>query len=117
MKLANVNNYDQARHFFDEYNIPYEVITRGENKGKLRVKPLREKDRFNLIETEYRLKDAGLGRIVDHKNCFRDANDNTVCTFSPYTVDRVPEGITWLKMSEYSIYGMCTKTFVVIVAS
>ena len=67
--------------------------------------------------SEYRLKDAGLGRIVDHKNCFRDANDNTVCTFSPYTADRVPEGITWLRMSEYSIYGMCTKTFVVIVAS
>ena len=64
MKLANVNNYDQARHFFDEYNIPYEVITRGENKGKLRVKPLREKDHFNLIETEYRLKDAGLGLLT-----------------------------------------------------
>lgn len=117
MKLANVNNYDQARCFFEEFNIPYEVITRGENKGKLRVKPLREKDHLNLIEVEYRLKDAGHDRIVDHKNCFRDANDNTVCTFSPYTADRVPEGIDWLKMSDYSIYGMCTKTFVVIVAS
>ena len=57
----------------------------------------------------------GFGNIVDHSNCFRDADDNTVCTFNPYTMDRVPEGITWIKMSDYSIYGMCTKTFVVIV--
>ena len=117
MELAIVNDYDQARRFFEEYNIPYEIITRGENKGKLRVKQLRNKDRFNLIESESRLKNMGLGYIVDHKNCFRDANDNTICTFSPYTTDRVPDGITWLKMSEFSIYGMCTKTFVIVVAS
>ena len=115
MELANVNHYAQVKLLFDEYNIPYEIITRGQNKGKLRVKPLRNTDRFNLIETESRLKNAGFGNIVDHSNCFRDADDNTVCTFNPYTMDRVPEGITWIKMSDYSIYGMCTKTFVVIV--
>ena len=89
MELANVNNYDQVKLFFEEFNIPYEAIKRDENKGKLRVKPLRSKDRFNLIESESRLKNAGLGYIVDHGNCFRDAHDNTVCTFSPYGVDRV----------------------------
>lgn len=117
MELAIVNDYDQAKCFFEEFNIPYEIITRGENRGKLRVKPLRNKDRFNLIESESRLKDMRLSYVVDHKNCFRDANDNTVCTFSPYTADRIPDGITWLKMSEYSIYGMCTKTFVIVVSS
>ena len=69
MELAIVNNYAQAKLFFDEYNIPYEIITRGQNKGKLRVKPLRNTDRFNLIETESRLKNAGFGNIVDHSNC------------------------------------------------
>ena len=117
MKLANVNDYDQAKMFFDEFNIPYEIIKRGENKGKLRVKPVRSKDSFNLIETKSRLETSGLDDIVDHANCFRDADDNTVCTFSPYNANSVPEGITWLKMSDYSIYGMCTKTFVVVVSA
>ena len=115
MELANVNNYAQAKLLFDEYNIPYEIITRGQNKGKLRVKPLRNTDRFNLIETKTRLENAGFDYIVDHSNCFRDADDNTICTFSPYTLEEVPEGITWIKMSDYSIYGMGTKTIVVIV--
>ena len=92
MELAIVNDYDQAKLFFDEFNIPYETIMRGQNKGKLRVKPLRKKDGLNLIETKRRLEDMGLGRIVDHSNCFRDANDNTICTFSPYTERYVPEG-------------------------
>ena len=117
MKLAYVNNYAQAKLFFEEFNIPYEVITRGENKGKLRVKPVRRIDFFNLLDTERRLQDAGLDYIVDHKNYFRDADDNTVCTFSPYTAGSLPEGVPWLKMSDYSIYGMCTKTFVVVVPS
>lgn len=117
MKLAIVNDYSQAKLFFDEFNIPYEMITRGKNKGKLRVKPLRDIDRINAAESASRLKDAGLGHFVDHRNCFRDADDNTICTFSPYTANRIPEGITWLKMSEYSIYGMFTKTFVVVMPS
>lgn len=115
MKLANVNNHAQAKMFFEEFNIPYEIITRGENKGKLRVKPVRSVDFFNLVEAERRLQNAGLDYLVDHKNYFRDADDNTVCTFSPYTADRLPEGVPWLKMSNYSIYGMYTKTFVVVV--
>ena len=97
--------------------IPYEIITRGTNKGKLRVKPLRDKDRFNLIETESRLKKAGLDYIVDHVNCFRDADDNTVCTFNPYHAGSVPAGISWLQVSDHSIYGMCTRTFAVVVSS
>ena len=88
MELANVNHYAQVKLLFDEYNIPYEIITRGQNKGKLRVKPLRNTDRFNLIETKTRLENAGFDYIVDHSNCFRDADDNTICTFSPYTVER-----------------------------
>jgi hypothetical protein len=115
VELAKVNNYDQAKLFFDEYNIPYEVISRGENKGKLRVKSVRRVDLFNLFEAEKRLRNANLDHLIDHKNYFRDADDNTVCTFSPYSADRVPEGVSWITVSDYSIYGVCTKTFVVVI--
>lgn len=39
--LAPIDNYEDGKVFFETYNIPYQVITRGENKGKLRVKPSR----------------------------------------------------------------------------
>lgn len=115
MKIANVNDYEQAKLFFDEFNIPYEVVTRGENKGKLRVKPNREKDRYNLFEAEKRLQNAGLGHIVDHSRYFRDADDNTVCTFSPYDLHPNMEGVPWLKVSDHSIYGCGTRTYVVTI--
>ena len=115
MVLAKVNDHDQAKLFFEEFNIPYEVITRGENKGRLRVKPVRSVDGRNLLEAKRKLEAASLGYIVDHMNCFRDEEDRTVCTFSPYTADAVPYGTDWLEMSDYSIYGMWTKTFVIVV--
>ncbi len=43
MRIASVNDHAQAKLFFDEFNIPYEVVTEGQNKGKLRVKPNRKK--------------------------------------------------------------------------
>ncbi len=113
MVLADVNNQEQARLFFNEFHIPYEVTSRGENKGRLRVKPIRAVDRRNLQETRQRLSSEGLGFIIDHANCFRDEDDNTVCTFSPYQAFSSPVG--WVKMSEYSIYGMGTMTFAVVV--
>ena len=33
MELARVNDHLSAKLFFEEFNIPYEVISRGENKG------------------------------------------------------------------------------------
>lgn len=52
MKPAYVNDYAVAKLFFDEFNIPYEIVTRGENKGTLRVKPIREKDRANQFQSD-----------------------------------------------------------------
>ncbi len=113
MKLANVNDHEAAKRFFDEYDIPYEIISRGANKGKLRVKPCRAVDRENIQRARRRLKEYGLDVICDHANAFRDADDQTVVTFSPYNIDYLPEGFDWLEMSENSIYGLWTKTYVV----
>ena len=42
--LALINNHEAGKLFFETYNIPYQVITKGENKGKLRVKATRSSD-------------------------------------------------------------------------
>ena len=42
--LALINNHEDGKRFFETYNIPYQIITRGENKGKLRVKATRYSD-------------------------------------------------------------------------
>ena len=115
MDLANVNDHQQAKLLFDEYNIPYKIITRGENKGMLRVKPLRPADRYNLLQTKFKLEQAGLNEIADHGRCFRDAEDNTVVMFSPYNICQLPSNCSWLIISDYSIYGMGTKTFIAII--
>ena len=44
--LALINNHEAGKLFFETYNIPYQVITRGENKGKLRVKVTRSLDDY-----------------------------------------------------------------------
>lgn len=113
MKLANVNDHEAAKRFFDEFDISYEVISRGKNKGKLRVRPVRETDRLKIYKAEDMLKEYGLEVICDHSNVFRDREDNAVVTFSPYNIDYHPAGIDWLEMSGDSIYGMWTRTYVV----
>ena len=115
MKIANVNDYEQAKLFFDEFNIPYEVVTKGQNKGKLRVKPNRKKDLLNLLEAETMLQNAGLGSIVAHPRYFRDADDNTVCTFSQNDLHPTLEGVPCLKVSDHRIYGFGAPTYVVTV--
>lgn len=113
MKLANVNDHEAAKRFFDEFDIPYEVISRGENKGKLRVRPVRERDREKIYKAKGMLEQYGLEVVCDHSNVFRDRKDNAVVTFSPYNISYLPAGIDWLEMSGSSIYGMGTKTYVV----
>lgn len=81
MKPAYVNDCAAVKLFFDEFNTPYEIITRGENKGTLRVKLIRDKERVNQFKATRQLKDAGFDDLVDHRNCVRDADDNTVYTF------------------------------------
>ena len=47
--LALINNHEAGKLFFETYNIPYQVITRGENKGKLRVKATRSLDGHMMV--------------------------------------------------------------------
>lgn len=84
MEPARVNNQEDAEALFEKYDIPYEKYTRGENKGKLKVKTIRDLDGRRIREAMAALEEAGYGDYVDHSNCFRDAEDETVVTFSPY---------------------------------
>ena len=82
--LALINNHEAGKPFFETYNIPYQVITRGENKGKLRVKVTRSLDGQAVLDARKELEYAGYGFLADHSNVFRDEDDRTVVTFSPY---------------------------------
>lgn len=46
--LALINNHEDGKIFFGTYNIPYQVITRGANAGKLRVKQPRVRGKVIL---------------------------------------------------------------------
>lgn len=116
--LALINNHETGRLFFEAYNIPYQVITRGENKGKLRVKTTRSSDGQAVLEARKELERAGYGILCDHSNVFRDEDDNPVVTFSPY--HGVNHGVIGeidvpgydVEISELSIYSYGTKTVV-----
>ena len=73
--LALINNHEDGKRFFETYNIPYQIITRGENKGKLRVKATRSSDGQAVLEARKELEYAGYGSLADHSNVFRDEND------------------------------------------
>lgn len=113
-KLAYVNDYQEAKRFFDEFNIPYEVITEGESKGRLLVNEIKPEGRSWLLAAEDRLRKSRLSVICDHSNEFLDRDGNVIITFSPYNISELPPHRPWLKMSDYSIYGHGTKTFVVL---
>lgn len=116
MVLASVNQQEEARLFFNEYDIPFQITASGQNKGKLRVLPMCSKDRKILMDVKKILKENGLDWVVDHSNVFRDENDNTVVTFSPYQDVRQLGGIMIggfeFTYSERSIYGYGTYTVV-----
>lgn len=116
MVLADVNQQEEARHFFNEYDIPFKITASGQNKGKLRVLPLRSKDRKMLIDVKNILKANGFDWAIDHSNVFRDDQDRTVVTFSPYQDVRQLGGIMIggfeFTYSEHSIYGLGTDTVV-----
>ena len=113
MTLAYVNDIEAAKLFFREYNIPYEQIEVGKDAGKLKVRALRFIDHERMMDIEARCRRLGLAALCDHSNVFRDADGNTIITFSPYDYDEVPKGRTWIEKSEHSIYGYGTTTFVV----
>lgn len=113
-KLALINNHAEGKRFFETFNIPYQVITRSENKGKLRMQATRSSDGQAVLDARKELEYAGYGSLADHSNVFRDKEDRTVITFSPYNA--VPKVIDVpgydVEVSDYSIYSCGTKTIV-----
>lgn len=115
--LALINNHEDGKIFFDTYNIPYQVITRGTDVGKLRVKQPRSYDSSKVLEV-CRLE-QGYRILCDHSNAFRDENNRTVITFSPYhDISSDFAGEIYLpgynvEISDLSIYGYGTKTVVI----
>lgn len=117
--LAFINNHEDRKLFFDTCNIPYQVITKGVNTGKLRIKQPRSYDRSKVLEVRRLLTEQGYGILCDHSNVYHDEDDRTVITFSPYH-DISPDftGEIYLpgynvEISDLSIYGYGTKTVVI----
>lgn len=113
---ARVNNREAAKLFFADYNIPYEEITEGKDKGTLLVKAMDSEDQYQVLNAKKRLERSHLHVVTDHPNAFLDEDDNVIVTFSPYDIDALPPRRPWLEMSDHSIYGNDTKTFVVRIA-
>ena len=122
MELAEVNNHEAAKLLFDRYDIPYEIITRGENKGKLRVKTVRDRDMDHAQPIMDAVRKA-IPALCDHAVVFRDINDHVIITFSPYALLKPGkyeiDGMNGVgadveaEVMEYSIYGYGTRTVVI----
>lgn len=120
-EFTQINNIEDSKLFFYAYNIPFTETLRGENKGMLRVPKVRQSDRNMVLEIGRILQENGAGYIYNHSNVFRDAEDRTVVTYSPYGVDVLSQDVAdavlrygyQIEICEYSIYGYGTKTFVV----
>lgn len=117
--LVLINNHEDGKLFFDTYNIPYRVISRGANAGRLRVKQPRSYDSSKVLELRRLLTEQGYGILCDHSNVFCDEDDWTVVTFSPYhdISPDIAEEIFLpgydVEISDLSIYGYGTKTVVI----
>ena len=111
MVPARINDVDAAREFFTAYHIPYEEGV-GENAGMLLVKKTRDIDWERSREVEDRCRRARIPEITDHPAEFRDEEDNTIVTFSPYD-SMEGMNLPWIERLERSIYGYGTTTFVV----
>ena len=59
--LALINNHEAGKLFFETYNNPYQVITRGETKGKLTDKATRSLDGQAELDARTEQADAGYG--------------------------------------------------------
>lgn len=115
--MALINNHEDGKLFFDTYNIPYQVIAKGVNAGKLRVKQPRSYDSSKVFEVRRLLTEQGYGILCDHSNVFRDKDDRTVVTFSPYhDISFDVAGEIYLpgynvEISNLGFYGYGTKPF------
>ena len=115
MTVVTVSDQEQARHFFNLYDIPFQITKTGQNKGKLRVMPLREKDLEVMRKAKRALRDNGYGWAAEKYKVFRDDKDNAVVTFGPENrVDELPGvvGDFEVEISKWSIYRITTRTVV-----
>ena len=75
------------------------------------MKAIRSSDGQAVLDARKELEYAGYGFLADHSNVFRDEDDRTVVTFSPYNV--VPKVIEVpgydVEISDYSIYSYGSK--------
>lgn len=112
--LAPIDNSEDAKIFFETYNIPYQVIVRGENKGKLRVKTSRSVEDDAVPVAKRRMERAGYGVLCDHSNVFRDADDRPVITFSPchIGIDNIEVPGYEVEISDLSLYSDGARTIV-----
>ena len=125
-ELSNVRIPSEAIKLFSMLEerhglvIPYKVVTRGENEGLLKVLPIRVSDHGNMERIIRLMKANGIDWIMDHQCTFRTINDEIVLMFSPYgsrgnyTKRDDDEFIGGLQIavSDYSIHGNGTRTFV-----
>lgn len=101
-----VNDVPMARLFLEKLNIEYR-----EEEDKISVLESRDVDRERARNIEAKLRKVGLGHMCDHKFIWRDANDNTLVTYSPYDVESVKQ--TWIERTEFNFYGHGTTTFII----
>ncbi|MCD8174558.1 MAG: hypothetical protein LUD41_01230 [Phascolarctobacterium sp.] len=95
-QVAYLGNTEAAIRLFEEYRIPYGVITDGECAGHLRTKILRKEDHEAFATLRNELKNIGYGSMCAHCDIFRDENDAQVFIFSPiylpYKIERDSSG-------------------------
>ncbi|MCC6095183.1 MAG: hypothetical protein LIV24_09245, partial [Eubacterium sp.] len=103
-------------------NISYSVVTKGENKGMIRVRKSRIKDGEFCMELEKYLRRRGRAAYLDHVYYFRTDDDRTLVTMSPYMEleelkQDLPKngkphklGAYSIWVSTHSIYGNRTPT-------
>lgn len=106
-------------------NISYKVVSRGENKGKIRVRKTRDKDSEAYFNAKKFLRRRSRETYLDHAAYYRTDDDRTLVTMSPYidlselTKDMPKNGKPHklgdynIWVSTHSIYGNGTPTICV----
>ena len=106
-----VNDIEEARLFFAHYHIQYRE-EQTKDGVRIQVKAPRMIDHERAMDVNARIRRARVpNQICDHEFVFRDEEDNTLVTYSPYDVEEVRQ--TWIEKSPYHFYGFGTTTFVV----
>ena len=105
--IVNTCDTVSAVKFLQHYNIPYSMVSTGEFKGKIRTSEPRRFDFEMLHDVQEKCP------FSDHSQVFRDETGKTIVTVSPYNCsdDFTLPGYK-CTVSDISLYGMDTKTYV-----